>query len=164
MKTLTKTKKLFVALAAALVCFVTLCMCMFTGFASADEQSSDDMQDSDVAPNILLSFSLAINGGDGRVYGSAKNEFTLFPSTVYARVELYRSVERNYSYENMELVSVNSTNDLNMGETIIAEYPTNGVEAYWVARCVYRDGSGDWQEKYTKSCHCDGNGDLIETI
>ena len=161
MKTLTKTKKLFVALAAALVCFVTLCMCMFTGFASADAQSSDDMQDSDVAPNILLSFSLAINGGDGRVYGSAKNEFTLFPSTVYARVELYRSVERNYSYENMELVSVNSTNDLNMGETLEASFPTDYEQWYWQGRIYYSFDHQAWKSVVTGCYLADGLGGII---
>ena len=163
MKTFTKKKTLLTVFTSAVICVIMLCMCLFTGFKSADDRAEEASQ-SDITPYVLLSLSLAINGGDGRVYGSAKNEFTLFPSTVYVRVELYRSVERNYSYENMEMVSVISVPDLDIDKTLIAEYPTNGVAAYWVARCVYRDGNSNWQEKYTKSCHCDGNGNLIETI
>lgn len=110
---------------------------------------------------IYTSLSLSINGGDGRVWATVKNDITIFPATVMVVVELYCSDVYEENHENMTVVSRSASLDLNMGETLVAEGYTNGEDKYWQGRMRYKVDEGDWESKDTGTFHLDENGDLI---
>lgn len=98
---------------------------------------------------LFTSLSLSINGGDSKIWTTVKNDVTVFPATVYVIVELYCSLEYQENYENMTLVAINSTMDLNMGKTIVAEAPTEGVQQYWKGRMRYKIDNKAWEVRDT---------------
>ena len=116
---------------------------------------------SSASPRLFTSLSLTIGGGDGRVYATAKNDFTLFPSTVAVTVSLYSSETYTTDYTQMELEAVTSTADLDMGVTITAEASTDGKTKYWIARMTYKIDNADWQSKDTGVTRYDGNGTFL---
>lgn len=108
--------------------------------------------------------SLSINCGDGKVWATVKNDFTLFYSTVNVIVMLYSSDFYTESYSEMTLTSYNEIADLDMGKTITTEASTGGVERYWIARMRYKINSGDWKEKTTGTCRISGTGEYLGHI
>lgn len=110
---------------------------------------------------IYTALSLSINGGNGRIWATVKNDLTLFPSTVFVIVELYSSETYCESYLDMELVSRNSTIDLNMGDTIVAEAMTGGVQKYWHARMRYKRDNDAWKEGSTGTLLYSADGTFL---
>lgn len=53
---------------------------------------------------LIVDLSITLNSGNGKVWVTAKNEFTLFPATVKVELELYSSDAYCSSYEQMTLV------------------------------------------------------------
>lgn len=111
---------------------------------------------------IYTALSLSINGADGKVWATVKNDFTLFPATVIVIVELYSSDTYYESYTQMTLTSRNTIDDLNMGNTIKAEASTGGVQKYWQARMRYKIDNKAWEERVTDSLLFDANGNYIK--
>ena len=72
--------------------------------AAQDEMSYENVEGVETR-GIYTSLSLSIDGGNGRVVVTAKNELTLFPSTVRVIVELYCSDVAQKNYADMTLVA-----------------------------------------------------------
>lgn len=113
---------------------------------------------------LFISLSLSINGGDGKVWATAKNDFTLFPATVIVIVELYSSYEYYESYEKMTLITANTSMDLNFNKTLVAEASTNGEQRYWQARMRYKADNRDWKSEHTATCKIGASGEFLGYI
>lgn len=170
MKTYTRTKLKGLSVLAAAIA-VVLCVCTLFGMSgvrSANAQVGDltqaetDGVENEATPRgLFASLSLAINGGDGMIWATVKNDFTLLPSTVVVIVELYCSDTYYESHEDMELVSINSTEDLNMGKTITAEASTGGVQKYWQGRMRYKVDKKGWQSETTGTMKYSAEGEYL---
>lgn len=80
---------------------------IITGEAEEDAQ--------EITPYSLgASLSLSINSGDGKVWATVKNDYTIFPGTISVIVQLYSSDTYAESYTQMTLVCANSIVDLDM--------------------------------------------------
>lgn len=124
--------------------------------------SNEESNDSSITPRgLYTSLSLSINGGNGKVWATVKNDFTLFPSTVKVIVELYSSDTYQESHLNMTLVSINNIDDLDMGKTIVAEASTGGVQKYWQARMRYKIDNGSWENRNTTTVLYDAEGNYL---
>ena len=122
-------------------------------------------EDGDVSTKgIYTALSLSINGGNGNIWATVKNDITIFPSTVWVIVELYTSDTYQESHINMELVCRNSTTDLNMGEIIRAEASTGGVQKYWQGRMRYKVDSGAWKEGTTGTLLYSADGTFLDIV
>ena len=113
---------------------------------------------------IYTSLSLSMGGGDGRIWATAKNDLTIFPSTVRVTVELYCSDVYYASYENMTLAASNSISDLNMGESITVNCSTGGKQKYWQGRMVYKIDNKAPESKVTMVMIFDANGNFIKDV
>lgn len=102
--------------------------------------------DQDIQPMLFTNIALGLDGGDGKVWATASNDFTLFSTTVNVVVQLYCSTTYCEDYNKMELVSMNSIEDLDQGHTITTECSTGGEQKYWIGRARYRENYGDWKE------------------
>ena len=169
-----KRTKILIALFVA-VFFLTLCCAASyraINVAMAEETSTSQEEkieaytqsnSEEISPMALLvNLSLSIDSGDGQVWATVKNEFTLFPGTVQVYVELYSSLTYQDSYETMKLESRGYISDLDQGETISTYASTNGVEKYWQARLYSKVDNGSWSSKTTRILLIDGNGDLLK--
>lgn len=107
----------------------------------------NDEYDNESSPYLLATLSISLNGDNGKVWTTAKNDFTLFPSTVKVILQLYWSYTYCEDYSQMTLAGINSTEDLNMGNTITVEAFTGGQEKFWMARMRYKENSGSWKDK-----------------
>lgn len=172
MRSIEKAKiKMLSALTSAIA--VAVCVCTLFGVFGArvaQAQASDEAQsvtyetsyENEISPRgLFTSLSLAINGGDGMIWATVKNDFTLLPSTVVVIVELYCSDTYYESHEDMELVSINSTEDLNMGKTITAEASTGGVQKYWQGRMRYKVDKKGWQSETTGTMKYSAEGEYL---
>lgn len=130
--------------------------------SSEDPEIQDNTQQS--VYGVTTSLSLSINSGDGKVWATVKNDFTLLPSTVVVIVQLYSSDTYAESYTEMELVCMNSIADLDMGKTISTEAETGGVEKFWLARMRYKIDSNVWQSRQTGACKISGDGEFLGYI
>lgn len=95
---------------------------------------------------VQISITLYKEGN--RVYSEAKNRFTLGFSTIYTVVILYSSDTYTEDVEQMTFETYNSTNDLNMGQTINCSVEYDGPK-FWCARVRYKDGTADWVSEVT---------------
>ena len=119
-------------------CGITLAYNGIVANAAQDELSYYENVEGVETRGIYTSLSLSMDGGSGRVWATAKNDLTIFPSTVRVTVELYCSDVYYASYENMTLAASNSISDLNMGESITVNCSTGGKQKYWQGRMVYK--------------------------
>lgn len=151
-----KTKiisKLLMPFVAAAVCTT----CTFTSMiqASAEENMAtsengvehETVLSKEDSTRLLTNLEIALNGGDGEVWTTVKNKFTLFPSTVYVIVQLYVSDVYCEDYKDMTLVASNSTMDLDLGKTIEARASTGGKQCYWMGRMRYKIDGDPWDER-----------------
>ena len=113
---------------------------------------------------LFTSLSLSINGGDGKVWATVRNDITIFPATVQVIVEIYYSEEYQESYENMTVADRQATTDLNMGKTIVAEASTNGRELYWQGRMRFKIDNKAWETRSTGTIHCGPDGEYLGII
>ena len=113
---------------------------------------------------IYTSMALLIDGGDGKVWATAKNDLTIFPSAVMVIVELYTSDIYQELYTNMELVARNTIKDLNMGEVLVAEASTGGVQKYWHGCIRYKVDNKTWKELSTGTVSFSANGTFLGFI
>lgn len=155
---------------------IGLCALVFSGSmllqrnsvsANAEEYGKAAMEairaEGDCEPlGIYTSLSVSLNHGDGQVWATANNSFTLFPATVRVYVQLYSSDSYRESYTEMTLVSQEYTEDLNMGDSISAYASTNGVQKYWLARIYYKVDDKSWTSKVTEVKLIDGDGNEVD--
>lgn len=95
-----------------------------------------------------VQISITLYKEENRVYSEAKNRFTLGFSTIYTVVILYSSDTYTEDVEQMTFETYNSTNDLNMGQTINCSVEYDGPK-FWCARVRYKDGTADWVSEVT---------------
>lgn len=159
-------------LSICLVCFfmifaalITFNVTVKTVYAETKTQDGTNAIKNDQATplGVYTHLSLSINGGNGKIWATAKNDFTLFPATVMVIVELYSSDTYQGSYLNMTLVGSKTINDLNIGKTLTVECSTDGVQKYWQARMRYKIDSGGWQSEATRSLLFDANGICLDS-
>lgn len=131
--------------------------------AAQDEISYENVEEAETR-GIYTSLSLSMDGGSGRVWATAKNDLTIFPSTVRVTVELYCSDVYYASYENMTLAASNSISDLNMGESITVNCSTGGKQKYWQGRMVYKIDNKAPESKVTMVMIFDANGNFIKDV
>ena len=148
------------------VMFYVFVICMQSTNANAAEidhpnevQTCNDTGNS--MKGIYTAISLSLNGGNDKVYATARNDLTIFPSTVNVIVQLFCSDTYQEDYNNMTLVAANSTLDLDMGQTISAEAFTENTQKYWIARTRYRVDQGTWNEKIVGPLLYDAHGNFI---
>lgn len=134
-----------------------------TALASESCEDANNISESEsVQPRgLFTSLSISINGGDGKVWVTVKNDLTVLPSKVYVVVQLFSSETYLEDYNDMVLTASNSTLDLNMGESIVAEASTESKQKYWIGRMRYRVDVGAWKEKTVGPAIYDGNGNFI---
>ncbi len=113
---------------------------------------------------IFTSLSLSINGGDGRIWVTVRNDVTIFPSTVNVIVELYCSEEYQESHENMTVADRQATLDLNMGDSIVAESSTGGKQMYWQGRMRYKVDNKAWETRDTGTLLYSAEGEFLNII
>lgn len=145
-------------------CGITLAYNGIVANAAQDELSYYENVEEAETRGIYTSLSLSMDGGSGRVWATAKNDLTIFPSTVKVTVELYCSDVYYASYEKMTLVAQNSIEDLNMGESITVNYSTGGKQKYWQGRMVYKIDNKFPETKVTQTMIFDANGNFIKSV
>ena len=144
-------------------CGITLAYNGIVANAAQDEMSNENVEGVDTR-GIYTSLSLSMDGGSGRVWATAKNDLTIFPSTVKVTVELYCSDVYYASYEKMTLAAQNSIDDLNMGESITVNCSTGGKQKYWQGRMVYKIDNKFPETKVTQTMIFDANGNFIKSV
>ena len=130
----TKSKLLCAALAALCMIFAIALMPAAAAFAD-DRPAGAEYSRSAVSADergILTIMNISFTSGNGSVTVTATNQLTIFPATVFVRVELYRSQEYCPDYRDMRCVSTKSIGDLDMGNSISASYSTSGEQMYWM--------------------------------
>ncbi|MCM1439744.1 MAG: hypothetical protein NC131_11185 [Roseburia sp.] len=166
---LLKSKKiLFSIIGAILLSTLVLFMVASNSYTASANTETDKGENvvmslnEEVEPyGLFTNLSLSINGGDGKVWATVRNDFTLLPSTVNVIVQLYCSSTYQEDYNNMTLIAYNSILDLDMGKTIVAEASTNGEEKFWIARMRYRIDSQAWKEDIVGPARYNANGDFL---
>lgn len=163
---MTKLKrKILLVILLLLTAFFSLTV--FGGIVTKAETYSEDnnapnTESEAISPRGLYTKMIfAIDGGGGQVWFTAKNQFTLFPSVVTVKIELYRSDTYQESYTNMTLVASNSIHDLDQGKTLKAAASTDGKQSYWKARGYYKRDSADWVENITDTVLFDADGFIV---
>ena len=131
-----------------------------------DNQNAQNASGEDVVEpyGLYVVLSISIDCGNGKVWTTVKNDFTLFPATVNVVVELYSSTTYTDNYQNMTLESINSITDLNMGKTIRTEASTGGTEKYWLGRMRYKKDNSAWKTDDTGVCRISANGEFLGFI
>ena len=168
MKTL-KNKMAFVLFAALIAGFA---IPLLIGVTEPDEVRAESIEtnivyDVSVQTNIqerglFANLSVSLNGGTATVTAIARNDFTLFPSTIQVRIELYSSDTYQNRCSSMTLVSSNSTADLNIFETVEASASTGGVQKYWRGRMEYKFDNNDWVSQETPTALYSADGEFIQ--
>ena len=127
----------------------------------SNKNSLEIAEEEAVARGIYTALSIAINGGNGNVWTTVKNDVTIFPATVIVIVELYSSDTYQESYLNMNLVAREYIGDLNMGQTITATASTGGQTKYWNGRAYYKVDNNAWKDIVTGTCKIGPNGEYL---
>ncbi len=157
-----KIKK--VAISVLLLLSVVMCLSFNVKSTKAETVKKDyvvNVNEEIVPQGIYTDLNFSLNGGNGQVWFSVKNKFTLFPSIVMVHVELYRSDTYRESYTEMTLVASNYIYDLDQGNTISAVYQTNGKQSYWKGRAYYKIDSASWNEKLSATILFNADGKAV---
>ncbi len=166
-KTLTVAVLLAVFAAFSVLAITSLNANTASAETTAETETAEQIAqkaDSEIEPILWTSLSLAIDGGDGKVWATVKNEFTLFPSTVWVILELYSSDTYQESHLNMTLVGRESTLDLDMGHTLTITASTGGVQKYWQGRMRYKIDNDEWKEGNTGTLLYDADGNFLNIV
>ena len=156
-------KKLCIILMLTVLC-VTLACGINTVFAEETGEAATLVSVTDAETRgVYVEVSVRIKGnGNGTITATARNEFTLGFTELYVMVGLFSSDEFTMFYEDMEMVTYNFTQDLNIFEEISTTASTNGESKYWRAVVMYRKDTDDWKTISTPCMLYDGTGNLIE--
>ena len=156
-------KKLCIILMLTVLC-VTLACGINTVFAEETGEAATLVSVTDAETRgVYVEVSVGIKGnGNGTITATARNDFTLGFTELYVTVGLFSSDEFTMFYEDMEMVTYNFTQDLDIFKEISTTASTNGVAKYWRAVVMYRKDTDDWKTISTPCMLYDGNGNLIE--
>lgn len=116
------------------------------------------------AEPYVASLSLSINGGNGEIWATVRNDFTFLSNTVMVIIELYSSPTYYENHEDMTLVEIDSTLNLNIYKSISVSSSTGGVKQYWQARMRYKIDSAAWEERNTGTLLFDADGTFLDII
>ncbi len=167
---MSKFKKIYfiifgIILFIVLSLFVSFKSTTLSAIADTNKTENNSASKSEtIEPRIWTSLSISLNGGNDKVWATVKNDFTLFPSTVVVIVQLYCSDNYVENYTEMNLVSQNSTQDLDIGKTIVTEASTNGEVKYWIGRMRYKIDNKNWEERIVGPLKYDANGKYIGVL
>lgn len=150
----TKLTAILLALLAALLCLGLLVL-PATAHADSGEETAPETR------GIYTKLSLSLDGEDGLIWARARNAFTIGPSTVKVRLELYSSTYYEEDYNDMVLRAGGSTPDLNIFKTFEISTTPNGETLYWVARMRYKCDDEPWEETCVGPILYNGNGEAI---
>lgn len=157
---MTKIKKTILLM--LLLIFATILCLSYGGKTAKAETVQEDnfsYSNEEVMPRgIYTKMGFSLDGGNGQVWFNAKNQFTLFSSTVTVRIELFRADSYQEDFLNMTLVASNYIYDLDQGKTLTASSSTDGKKSYWKARGYYKRDSSDWVEVISETILFDANG------
>lgn len=107
------------------------------------------LDDSDIDERgLYVEIGVSLYQENGRVYAEATNRFTFGVSTVYTVVILYSSETYTEDVEQMTFEAYNSTNDLNIWQSISCSVEYDGPK-YWCARVRYKNDSDPWKAEVT---------------
>lgn len=155
-----KTKK-FLALFFIVILAVLFACPFMASKKSAIAYASGD--DEEVSPyGLYTTISLKIDGENGNIIATAKNDFTLFSSKVEVYIYLYSCYTYRDSYSEMVLVQQDYISDLNMGKSITVSASTKGEQKYWQARMRYKVDKKNWAEKHTDTFYYKADGTLVD--
>ena len=167
---LLKTKKILFSLMGTIIVALLALLSLTGGKLAARAATADEEVDSEYITvtseegstyGLGTSLSISLDGGNGKVWTTVRNDFTFLPSTVSVVVQLYCSDTYQEDYHDMELVAFNSITDLDMGKTIVAEASTEGQVKFWMGRMRFRIDSQSWKEDTVGPAKCNANGDYI---
>lgn len=166
------TKKSFLVTVCAIMMLFVVCFAMAPAAAAsadadAEEQivQSEGVQGEEVVPyGWFTNLSISINGGNGKVWTTVRNDFTLFPAVVTVVIQLYVSDTYQEDYHNMTIAAQDEIADLDMGKSITVEASTNGKDLYWIGRMRYDlDGRG-WDERTVGPAHYSASGEYLGVL
>ena len=162
MKSKIKIKLLLIIIISVFMAGMTYNVVYADETADAQLVAERKIVDTDLTESgIYVAISLSIQAASGKVTAVARNDFTIGNSVVQVYVEIYSSDSQTY-YENMELESINYTNDLNIFKEISTSAYTNGETKYWVARVRYKRDNKDWHTATTDAIKLNGAGQQIQ--
>lgn len=174
MKSAKVLKCITAVLVCALIVLLTLSITSVTKVYEAYAETEKTVREEDpelknennqaVTYGLTTSLSITLNGGNGKVWATVRNDLTVFNATVIVIVQLYSSDTYAESYTEMERVSMNSIGDLDMGKTISTEAETGGVEKFWLARMRYKIDDASWSSRDTGACRLSASGDFLGYI
>ena len=165
----TNRKSLLKILAAGLVCALAPVFLFFAGCANnlapaGNEKAGAEYENPEASEyGLFTKLTLTLDCGNGKVWATVKNTYTVLPSTVRVSVELYKSGSYKPTYKEMELASENSVEDLDIFQTVTAEAPAGGKTCFWQARMYYRIDNGAWREQLTKVMAINAEGKIVTT-
>lgn len=160
---MTRTKLVSMTLILILILFSIICFgSISSAYAETVVVENSEIKvngDEEAVPyGLFTNLTLSIDGGNGQVWATAKNKFTMFSSSIPVVVEIYSSDTYQESYTNMTLESRNYINNLKMGQTVTATASTNGQQKYWKGRMYFNIDNKGWDEEVTSTWLCDANG------
>ena len=79
-------------------------------------------------------------------------------------MELYTSDVYQDLYTHMELVERKIVADLNMGETLVVEASTGGVQKYWHGCIKYKVDDKPWKELSSGTLSSNANGTYLSFV
>lgn len=155
-----KTKKFLALFFIAILAVLFACPFMASKKSAIAYASGDDEE---VSPyGLYTTISLKIDGENGYIIATAKNDFTLFSSKVEVYIYLYSCYTYRDSHTEMVLVQQDYISDLNMGKSISVSASTNGEQKYWQARMRYKVDKKNWAEKHTDTFYYKADGTLVD--
>lgn len=168
-----KTKRLCLFVAVLLVAIISFMCAPFIGQIAANADTEEEYVPSEGIESadegistygLFTSLSITINGGDGKVWTTVRNDFTLFPSTVIVILQLYAADSYVESYTEMTLMNQDSTMDLDMGKSITVSAPTGGKTRFWMGRMRYKIDSKGWEEDIVGAAKFDADGNFLGVL
>ena len=162
---MSKVKKLFISVLSVLLIgaqSVAFASCGNETADSGSEKKTSVTEENGAPLGIYTDLQFVLNGENGTVTASVKNKFTLFPSTVTVKVELYKFHMYSENFDKMILMESKQVYDLEQGETLSVSAPTNGGKRYWKARVRYKIDNNVWQENISETVLLDENGSKMD--
>lgn len=139
-----KNKLSILRIFAYLLCVLTLIF-SFSACASSGEKAS-------WRTGLFAALSLSVEGDNGVVTATVRNDLTVGLSTIEVYVYLYSVTESGETVEE----AYNHTDDLNIFYEVTASASTSGKNKYWYAVMRYQSNAGAWVEKETVPVLIDG--------
>lgn len=113
---------------------------------------------------LLVLMDINIKYSEGSIFAAANNRLTVFTGVVKTTVALYSSdSDPVCDISNMTAVAVNSDEDLDFSESLIASCPINGKEKYWEAEVKWTVDGGAEYILRTEVIYYGADGSVLKT-